>query len=66
MVIFHQRQRPGEGQPADALLRAASGVGATAAAYISGYGAAARKAEIASEVGTPCHFWSRKGVRVST
>ena len=27
MEIFHQRQRPGEGQPADALLRAASGRG---------------------------------------
>ena len=36
------------------------GEGATAADNISGYSAAAREAEIASEVGTPCHFSSRK------
>ena len=38
------------------------GVGATAAANISGYSAAARESWDSSEVGTLCHFWSRKGV----
>ena len=62
MGIFHQPQRHGEGQPADVLLHAASGRGATAAANISGDSAAARESWDCSEVGTPCHFWSRKGV----